>query len=696
MTTSRRELISQLFHTAVKLPPDERIAFLQRASEGDRALQEEIESLLRYESGAARFLETPAADVVTNSLAELTSIVGRQVGPYQIVALLGSGGMAEVYRARDLKLGRDVAIKILPAQFMADHERRARFIREARILATLSHPHIGAIYGVEEFDGGAALVLELVEGPTLADCLVHGALPLLEALTIGRQIADALDAAHAKGIVHRDLKPPNIVIQKITSFAAEALRVRVLDFGLGKLTSRIFQAEPANHTSVSIATADGRLLGTPAYMSPEQARGHAVDKRADIWAFGCILFEMLAGRRAFEGDTVADTFARILEHPPDWTALLVDTPELIRRLLERCLQKDQRNRLHDIADALREIDDAMMGGRAGAVEAVAVPARVVRSGFARPVLPTEAINPLSVALDNAPVSEILEMMANEDRRVVAAVHQERERIAQGVEIITQALRTNGRLIFVGAGTSGRLGALEAAEMPPTFGTSPHVVRAVVPGGQEEVFRYKAQSEAEDRYEDGVRSIARLRVLKTDVVVGISASGTTPFVRGALTRTRKTGAKMILVTCWAGSDLQTFVDVMIAPAVGPEIIAGSTRLKAGTATKMVLNMLTTASMVRLGKTYGNLMIDVQTRSDKLKDRARRIFIIVTGLDYDQADDLLRRAHWNVKAAIVMQKLSLSYVDALDRLKNSQGSIREATGEDIEPRLRELVRIDRVSP
>ena len=176
------------------------------------------------------------------------------------------------------------------------------------------------------------------------------------------------------------------------------------------------------------------------------------------------------------------------------------------------------------------------------------------------------------------------MMANEDRRVLAAVHQEKEHIEQGVEIITQALRAGGRLIFVGAGTSGRLGALEAAEMPPTFGTSPHVVRAIVPGGQEEVFGYKWQSEGEDRYEDGARSIARLRLSKTDVVVGISASGTTPFVRGALTRTRKTGAKMILVTCWAGSDLQTFVDVMIAPAVGPEIIAGSTRLKAGSRDK----------------------------------------------------------------------------------------------------------------
>ena len=178
METPRRELVSHLYHAALERPATERSRFLNDACKGDLAMQQEIESLLRYESGSARFLESPAADVVTNSLAQLAGIVGRQVGPYQIVALLGSGGMAEVYRARDLKLGRDVAIKILPAQFMADHERRARFSREARILAALSHPHIGAIYGVEEIDGVTALVLELVEGPTLADCLVHGALPL--------------------------------------------------------------------------------------------------------------------------------------------------------------------------------------------------------------------------------------------------------------------------------------------------------------------------------------------------------------------------------------------------------------------------------------------------------------------------------------------------------------------------------------
>jgi N-acetylmuramic acid 6-phosphate etherase len=229
-------------------------------------------------------------------------------------------------------------------------------------------------------------------------------------------------------------------------------------------------------------------------------------------------------------------------------------------------------------------------------------------------LPTEAINPNSLSVDKIPVSDIIEMIVNEDRKVVAAVHKERQRIAQGVEIITQALRKGGRVIFVGAGTSGRLGVVEASEMPPTFGTRPSLVQAIMAGGQEAVFR--AKEGVEDNYEEGARSIARVRLGKKDVVVGVSASGMTPFVRGGLTRARKAGAKIIFVTCWPGSELQNFVDLQIAPAVGPEIIAGSTRLKAGTATKMVLNMLTTIAMIKVGKTYGNLMVDVQTGSEKL--------------------------------------------------------------------------------
>src|SRR5213596_3787455 len=255
-------------------------------------------------------------------------------------------------------------------------------------------------------------------------------------------------------------------------------------------------------------------------------------------------------------------------------------------------------------------------------------------------LPTEQINPATLAIDKLSPDDIVEGMLNEDRKMLAAVQREKDRIAVGVEIITQSLRKSGRVIFVGAGTSGRLGVLESSEMPPTFGTDPDLVQAIMAGGQNAVLR--AREGVEDNYEEGARSINRLRPTTKDVVVGVSASGMTQFVRGALTRARKAASKIIFVTCDPRTELQTFVDLTIAPAVGPEVIAGSTRLKAGTATKMVLNMLTTASMVRIGKTYGNLMVDVQTGSEKLRDRARRIIGIVTGIEYDDADKLLRRA------------------------------------------------------
>jgi N-acetylmuramic acid 6-phosphate etherase len=231
--------------------------------------------------------------------------------------------------------------------------------------------------------------------------------------------------------------------------------------------------------------------------------------------------------------------------------------------------------------------------------------------------------------------------------------------------------------------------LESAEMPPTFGTSPELVQAIMAGGKGALLR--AREGVEDNYEEGARAINRMRPTKKDVVIGVSASGMTQFVRGALTRARRVGSKIIFVTCDPRSELQTFVDLTIAPAVGPEVIAGSTRLKAGTATKMVLNMLTTASMIRIGKTYGNLMVDVQMGSEKLRDRARRIIIIVTGLDDDDADKLLRRAHWNVKAAIVMQKSHLTYIQSLARLRKSHDFVRDAIGEDVEERLRELLKV-----
>ena len=307
-------------------------------------------------------------------------------------------------------------------------------------------------------------------------------------------------------------------------------------------------------------------------------------------------------------------------------------------------------------------------------------------------LPTEAINPASLAIDKAPVSEIVEMALNEDRKVIAAVQKEKERIAHGVEIIVSTLRKGGRIFLAGAGTSGRLGVVEAAEMPPTFGTSPKLVQAIMAGGQEAVFR--AREGVEDNFEEGRRSMARLRVSRRDVVIGVSASGLTPFVRGALTAARTKGARIIFVTCWPGTELQNFVDLIIAPAVGPEVIAGSTRLKAGTATKMVLNMLTTIAMIRVGKTYGNLMVDVKTGSEKLRDRALRIVVVVTGATPEEAVDLLKRAKWNVKAAIVMKKSGVSYAAALRKLKSAHDSMREALGEDLEPRLRKLLKPESV--
>jgi len=251
--------------------------------------------------------------------------------------------MGEVYRARDSTLGRDVAIKILPRAFTNDPERLARFEREARMLAAFNHPHIGAIYGVEEGDGLRALVLELVDGQTLAERILPGRVALPEALTIARQIADALDAAHEKGVIHRDLKPANV---KITSAGV----VKVLDFGLAKAAAGDGSGPDMSQSpTLTIGgTREGVILGTAAYMSPEQARGKPVDKRTDIWAFGCVLYEMLTGRATFAGDTVSDTIAAILEREPDWRALPADTPPSVRRLLQRCLDKDRTRRLHGI------------------------------------------------------------------------------------------------------------------------------------------------------------------------------------------------------------------------------------------------------------------------------------------------------------------------------------------------------------
>jgi eukaryotic-like serine/threonine-protein kinase len=292
-------------------------------------------------------------------------MIGKTLGPYVILAKLGEGGMGEVYRAHDSKLRRDVALKILPAAFAADAERKARFAREAQVLASLNHPHIGAIYGVEEAGGITALVLELVEGPTLDERIAARPLAIADALAIASQIADALDAAHEKSMIHRDLKPANV---KLT----EDGRVKVLDFGLAKaLAADAASAAAGDLPSQSptmtspAVTRGGVILGTAAYMSPEQAKGKAVDRRTDIWAFGCVLFEMLTGRRAFAGDDVADFIAAVLTKEPDWAALPPATPPRIVALVKRCLKKDVRERLRDIGDARAEIEEAIAVPAAG-------------------------------------------------------------------------------------------------------------------------------------------------------------------------------------------------------------------------------------------------------------------------------------------------------------------------------------------
>jgi Tol biopolymer transport system component len=278
---------------------------------------------------------------------------GVRLGRYEIVALIGAGGMGEVYRARDGNLTRDVALKILPELFARDPERRARFTREANVLATLNHPNIAAIYGFESSADVPALVLEMVEGPTLADHIERGPIPTDEALPIARQMADALEAAHAQGIVHRDLKPANVKVRDDGT-------VKVLDFGLAKAIAAdsapaVVAASPT--ITSPAATAMGTIMGTAAYMSPEQARGRAVDKRSDIWSFGAVLYEMLTGRRAFDGEDVSDTLANVLKREPDWTALPPDTPPAIERVLRRCLTKDPRLRTHDVADIRIDLDD---------------------------------------------------------------------------------------------------------------------------------------------------------------------------------------------------------------------------------------------------------------------------------------------------------------------------------------------------
>ena len=283
--------------------------------------------------------------------------LGTTLGPYQVTAKIGEGGMGEVYQARDTKLDRDVALKVLPEAFTSDPYRLARFEREAKVLASLNHPNIGSIYGLEEAEGVKALVLELVEGPTLADRIARGPIPLDEALPIAKQIAEALEAAHEQGVIHRDLKPANVKVR-------EDGTVKVLDFGLAKAfqpnaTDASVSASPTISRTAA-ATQMGMVIGTAAYMSPEQAKGKVIDKRADIWAFGCVLFEMLTGTRVFVAGDVSDTLAYVLTKEIDWTTLPAETPPALGHLLRRCLERDPKRRLRDIGDAWLELEDPLV------------------------------------------------------------------------------------------------------------------------------------------------------------------------------------------------------------------------------------------------------------------------------------------------------------------------------------------------
>jgi len=285
-------------------------------------------------------------------------MIGKTISHYNILQKLGEGGMGVVYKAQDTKLGREVALKALPEEFAQDRERLARFEREAKLLASLNHPNIATIYGLEESESFNFLTLELVEGETLAEKLLSGPLKIKEALEICFQIAEGLESAHEKGIMHRDLKPSNV---KITPEG----KVKILDFGLAKAfevaeTGKVSSVDPFKSPTLTVGTSrSGVILGTAAYMSPEQARGKPLDKRTDIWSFGCLLYEVLTGRRTFKGETTSDNIAAILEHEPDWKALPSETPPSVRKLLRRCLEKDPKRRFHDIADARIEIDDTL-------------------------------------------------------------------------------------------------------------------------------------------------------------------------------------------------------------------------------------------------------------------------------------------------------------------------------------------------
>jgi serine/threonine protein kinase/Tol biopolymer transport system component len=458
MTPERRTQIERLCHEALERTPAARAVFLTEACAGDDDLRREVESLLAQESRTNGFLESSVP--ISSLLAPPAMIVpGRRIGNYDVHSLLGTGGMGRVYRARDTRLQRDVALKVL-SPLLTDSTGLARFARESQILAGLNHPNIAAIYGVEEGDRFHALVLELVEGETLATRLERHALSTSEAIPIARQIASALEAAHRQGLIHRDLKPSNIAIRPDGT-------VKVLDFGIAKSLTRTAGGGDAMSTPSLTGTQDGSVLGTAAYMSPEQARGQTVDTRTDIWAFGCVLYEMLAGRGAFLRASVSETLAAVLTSEPDWGLIEPDTPEIVRRLLKRCLQKDWNRRLRDIGDAGLELDESLAQGDVPAPEQTTSRSRRHREYLALGVAAFCVVLLAAAAVYVRP--------AREPDRVVrfqVSVPQSQTMINSG-----EAVSPDGtRLVFVALGPGGdhmlwvqQLDRLDAAPLPGTEG-----------------------------------------------------------------------------------------------------------------------------------------------------------------------------------------------------------------------------------
>jgi serine/threonine protein kinase/Tol biopolymer transport system component len=358
MNSDRWQRVEEIFDQAIQMEADKRASYLDHACAGDDGLRRDVEQLLASDSSKAHSLTDAVANAAGRILAPGESgqtdipadLSGRQIGPYQVIGRIGAGGMGVVYQARDTQLDRMIAIKVLPPALVQDVHRRHRFVREAKAASALNHPNIVTIHAITQADGADCIVMEFVAGKPLNQLIGRRGLAPHDALGYAVQIADALAAAHAAGIVHRDLKPANIMV-------TEQGTVKVLDFGLAKLTEGIGGEDPGRDSAAGSQTTEGLILGTPAYMSPEQAMGKPVDKRADIWAFGCVLYECLTGRAAFRGEATTEIVAAVLKSEPDWTLLPTEIPPTIRSLLLRCLQKDPGRRLHDMADARIEIQE---------------------------------------------------------------------------------------------------------------------------------------------------------------------------------------------------------------------------------------------------------------------------------------------------------------------------------------------------